>query len=107
MPTPAHPPELYSRHLTWVQHKGAGKTLNVEVGTAVVGGQIRWYANLVLAKSERLALPGGAVPAGARLADLAIEQAVRRQVQGVATQRVLQGLQQPLDATGWLFDGRS
>jgi hypothetical protein len=105
MPTPAQPSDLYARHITWVEHKGAGKTVNVEVGTTVVGGQIRWYANLVLAKSERLALPGGKVPAGARLADLAIEQAVRRQVQGVDAQRLLQGLQQPQAGVGRLFEG--
>jgi hypothetical protein len=101
MPTPAHPPELYSRHITWVEHKGAGKTLSVEVGSAVVGGQIRWYGNVVLAKGGRLALPGGAVPAGARLADIAIEGELRRQVQRVDAQRILKGPQDA--ASGDLF----
>ena len=101
MPTPDNPPELYSRHLTWVQHKGTGKTLNVEVGTTVVGGQIRWYGDLVLGKGERLSLPGGAVPAGARLAHLAIEGEIRRQVQRVDAQRILP---RPQEATGGLFD---
>lgn len=96
--------EVFERHITWVDHKEAGVTVNVEVGQAVVGGQVRWYGYLVLGKGERLSLPGGAVPAGARLTHQAIEGEVRRQVQRVTTKRVLQGLLRPQQPTGGLFD---
>lgn len=93
----------YSRFGTAVRHRSAGVMVNIEVGEVVLGGQVRWYADLVLAKGRRLRLPGGALPAGSRLADRALMTAVSDQAQAVDGQIILAGLRPQADQTGDLF----
>jgi hypothetical protein len=96
---------LYDYSIIGVRHRRADVMLDVELGEVEVGGQLRWFGKVVLPKGRRHALPGGAVPAGARLAHQALLTAVSDQVQAVAPQIILDGLQPPAEPTGDLFQG--
>lgn len=69
----------FSTETTWEQHRETGARVSIEVTSTVVGQLRLWGADVVLERGRRVALKGGSVPAGAKLAHKAMLQAARDQ----------------------------
>jgi len=72
-----------------VTHRGAGVQVFIEVTSTTLGADTRWGVDVVLERGRRVALKGGAVPAGAKLGHHAMLRAARDQAQALPADIIL------------------